>query len=739
MSSQAFGRVLIRLSGGSRGRQRRLRRTPVRCRPQLAALEARALLSTITVMNDNDSGSGSLRAALGSAVAGDTIKFAPSAYGTITLSSGPLEVATSVTIDGPGAGKVAINGNNTYQDLAVLANVTATISGLTITRALGPATYPYEGGGINNAGTLTVENCVVTGNSSPGGGGIGNSGNLTVTDCSVTNNTANYGAGIFNNGEDVVQISDSKIMNNSVSGLGGGIANEGAVTITGSLLTSNTAAQGGGAIQSFDAYGPAPLAISDSVVSNNTASGNSGGLLLQNDGGPASDLDTTITGTTFMNNVTGAQNPFGGAICVLGSANLTITGSLFQTNTAVAGQYIGPQGGAIAVILGSGGDLDIANSRFVGNSAVGSATFFGDSNGGAVYVSSPFNVQVTGSSFTDNSATGGFFVDGGALDLQNFGFDNSSTLSGDTFQGNMAVIDPTSTSAGSAEGGALVVVNPTTVSGCTFTGNQAIGGPGGGFGLGGAVQSMTYSGLDLTGCQFINNSAIGGPGSASMETGGYGGGGAVQIYSGWATVSDSTFIGNEAVGGTQVPGSYSFGGAWGGAILNNATLAVSDCTLSLNTSAGGAGTAGVAGSTGEGGAIMNFYTLTVTDCTITGNTAVGGANGGNGEGGGIGNHHNAAGSAAPLTVTSSTITGNAAIGGFEGGDGDGGGIYNTGTASLTNVYVAFNLAVGGSGGGEGVGGGLYVGGGSMTLLGTTQVVFNFATTSNDNIYGPYST
>jgi hypothetical protein len=62
-----------------------------------------------------------------------------------------------------------------------------------------------------------------------------------------------------------------------------------------------------------------------------------------------------------------------------------------------------------------------------------------------------------------------------------------------------------------------------------------------------------------------------------------------------------------------------------------------------------------------------------------------------------------------------------------------------GTASLTNTFVAFNFAVGGSGGGQGVGGGLYVGGGSMTLLGTTKVVLNVATTSNNNIYGPYST
>ena len=59
-----------------------------------------------------------------------------------------------MTIDGPGAKDVTINGNNTFQDLLVDANVSASVSGLTITGGQGPATtYPYGGGGIFNAGT----------------------------------------------------------------------------------------------------------------------------------------------------------------------------------------------------------------------------------------------------------------------------------------------------------------------------------------------------------------------------------------------------------------------------------------------------------------------------------------------------------------------------------------------------------------------------------------------------------
>jgi hypothetical protein len=74
---------------------------PPRFLPRLLLLEDRTLPSTFTVLNLNDSGSGSLRAGIAS---GDTtIAFASHLHGTITLSSGELSITQSVTIDGPGA------------------------------------------------------------------------------------------------------------------------------------------------------------------------------------------------------------------------------------------------------------------------------------------------------------------------------------------------------------------------------------------------------------------------------------------------------------------------------------------------------------------------------------------------------------------------------------------------------------------------------------------------------------
>ena len=94
-----FRSSLGRPSTASRSTGRRRRH---RFAPDLLPLEARALLSTLTVTNDNDSGSGSLRYELGIAQPNDIIDFSPKAYGTITLTGGALPVATSVDIQGPG-------------------------------------------------------------------------------------------------------------------------------------------------------------------------------------------------------------------------------------------------------------------------------------------------------------------------------------------------------------------------------------------------------------------------------------------------------------------------------------------------------------------------------------------------------------------------------------------------------------------------------------------------------------
>src|SRR5947207_14876151 len=99
----------------------------------LCTIAMSAHAATITVTNTNDSGAGSLRQALRDANDDDTITFAVN--GTITLTSGGLPINKNITISGPGADQLSIDGNQTILVFGVFYGNAATISGLTVRNA----------------------------------------------------------------------------------------------------------------------------------------------------------------------------------------------------------------------------------------------------------------------------------------------------------------------------------------------------------------------------------------------------------------------------------------------------------------------------------------------------------------------------------------------------------------------------------------------------------------------------
>jgi hypothetical protein len=214
------------------GRRNRHRRPPGagHCRPRLEALEDRTVPS-LTVSAPGDDGPNCLRAVLSQARPGDTIVFDPQVFAgpaTIALTHGPLTInrgslaSFPLTIAGPGADRLTISGNqggpSAGKSVLVNNQATVTVSGVT-----------FAGGGdsgiLNNLGTLTLDRCAVAHNfSANSGGGINNDGGLTLSNSTVSDNQAIQGGGIFNSGH--MDLVSCTVAQND-AGLGGGIVDVG--------------------------------------------------------------------------------------------------------------------------------------------------------------------------------------------------------------------------------------------------------------------------------------------------------------------------------------------------------------------------------------------------------------------------------------------------------------------------------------------------------------------------------
>ena len=235
----------------------------------------------IVVSNLNDSGAGSLRDALANANDGDVIDLTGLA-GTITLTTGQLEIEDVVTIKGPGPGVLAVSGNNAESVFnmrdTLSGSGTVTISGLTITggNTLSDPTTK-AGAGINfdclhdSSNSLTVDNVVITGN---------------LAD--------DLGAGLyFDRCDDdaSLTISNSVIATNVTQGSGGGGVwfDEGlAMLVVNSTIAGNQSQGDGGGGITFDDGGQ--LIIRNSTISGNNADGGDGGGLYL-----SGDVDTGVT------------------------------------------------------------------------------------------------------------------------------------------------------------------------------------------------------------------------------------------------------------------------------------------------------------------------------------------------------------------------------------------------------------------------------------------------------------
>lgn len=426
--------------------------------------------ATITVLNLDDAGAGSLRQALADADDGDVIEFATGLTGTISLLS-TLQVEDGVTIVGPGASAVTLDGGDNVRIMNIdPVNVgrTVAISGLTFSRGSffrDGAALRFDDNSSADSDALVLTDTVFTDNTVTGedsGGAVyaDQVASVTITNSTFTGNYSYYygGAVATKRGQTLV-VSGSTFIDNEAKNEEGGalyVDHFVSVTVVDSTFTDNRAEDDdGGAV--FVRSTP------HVTIERSTFSGNFGDT-----GGGAVQIDTSggvvlVRDSVFSEN---RANSAGGAVAFNAdsSSSVTVDHSVISDNTATG------IGGGLYVDMYSTGDLTVSNSTISGNSG---------SRGGGMVVDSPGTVVVTASTLDGNTATdqgGGLNVDTSS----DAGASGSVTITNSTISGN---------TAGSAGGGVAVTYStsayvddqttpPLSVLQSTITGNTATAGAG---------------------------------------------------------------------------------------------------------------------------------------------------------------------------------------------------------------------------------------------------------------------
>jgi hypothetical protein len=176
--------------------------------------------------------------AISLASSGDSIRVAAATYAE------HLTVPVSLTIIGANARTTIIDAKKSGTVIGIFsAGLRVTLASLTIRGG--------SGGGVINAGTLTITNCTISGNSNGRGGGLYNLGTLRIFDTTISGNSAFVGGGGIANGA-TLELVNSTIKGNVAAGYvlsgghfqpptGGGIDNFGTSTISNTTIANNAA------------------------------------------------------------------------------------------------------------------------------------------------------------------------------------------------------------------------------------------------------------------------------------------------------------------------------------------------------------------------------------------------------------------------------------------------------------------------------------------------------------------
>jgi hypothetical protein len=365
---------------------------------------------TFTVTNLNNSGPGSLRAAIAAANAAapgpNVVNFDPSLTGgTIVLTSGQIQISRAVTIDGGAAPNLAISGNANSRIFSIF-----------VTSAACPGLEPgpdflvqIKKLHLTNAGANFTDSF---------GGAIYSGHSLLIDRVTIDNSIARAGAGV---GFDIQYPGQALAINGAV------FMNNIATPTVPPVTFVNSV---GGAVAISERCGTTPsttpvsMTIESSVFGGNVAqpvtfSGRGGAIFV------SSRADIAILDSRIVGNIALAPNPpvagqvyQGGGIWVSGARSLRIERSEIAENSAVdvTGADVTRSGGvhltnAISNLQrpGDATAVHIINSTVSGNSSSATA--------GAILAYGNVTLELDNATVSNNSAaptrTGGIVISTG--------------------------------------------------------------------------------------------------------------------------------------------------------------------------------------------------------------------------------------------------------------------------------------------------------------------------------------
>ncbi len=346
------------------------------------------------------------------------------AGGTVALAGGPLRIERSMSIDASTLSqRITIDGSDN--------DPTPNLD-----NGDGARIFTIDDGDMNYRSDVYLRNLAITGGDAMGdGGAVLTTEKLTVESMHLFNNASQgRGGGVAARCGTacaaVLVVEDSQFDSNSGQE-GGAIYVGGSINVSDSAISNNTATRGGGAIYAVRNHASAAnIAIRDSQIIGNTGGG-AGGVFAYGQEGQAS---ISIVRSQISEN---AGDVAGGVLSLARFSSISVSESTVQGNTAVGGSggifadsndgtaivsidastiagNSGGSGGGVFVEAGAEADLSILSSTISGNTAV-------RGGGGVAVKADDGRVEVQYSTLVKNTAgveAGGLWNLHGSLTLQ---------------------------------------------------------------------------------------------------------------------------------------------------------------------------------------------------------------------------------------------------------------------------------------------------------------------------------